>query len=128
MPTISAPLSKSQRIWKTIQRVIQENRKLLNEESTFYIYRTDTNAILARNIQGFENAKAAANEIRKKLKLKWDEIKFKAERKPKPSNNQYFTNARGETNKIEYAPRYNPSKGRHFRGFYDKFGNYHDLD
>ena len=84
--------------------------------------------MLARNIQGFENAKAAANEIRKKLKLKWEEIKFKAERKPKPSNNQYFTNARGETNKIEYAPRYNPSKGRPFRGYTDSAGNYHDLD
>lgn len=128
MPTISAPLSKSQRIWSTIQRVIQENRSLLNEESTFYIYRTDTNQVLARNIQGFENAKAAANEIRKKLNLKWDEIKFKSQRQQKPSNNQYFTNARGETNKIEYAPRYNPSKGRHFRGYTDKFGNYHDLD
>ena len=128
MPTISAPLSKSQRIWNTIQRVIQENRNLPNEESTFYIYRTDTNQVLARNIQGFENAKAAANEIRKKLKLKWDEIKFKSERKPKPSNNQYFTNARGETNKIEYAPRYNPSKGRHFRIHVDKYGKEHDLD
>jgi len=123
MQTKSAPLSKSQRIWKTIQRVIQENRSLLKEDSTFYIYRTDTNQVMARNIQGFENAKIAANEIRKKLKLKWDKIKFKAERKSKQSNSQYFTNARGETNKIEYAPRYNPSKGRHFRGYTDLAGN-----
>jgi hypothetical protein len=128
MPTISAPLSKSQRIWNTIQRVIQENRSLLKEDSTFYIYRTDTNQVLARNIQGFDNAKAAANEIRKKLKLKWDEIKFKSERKSNPSYNQYFTNARGETNKIEYAPRYNPSKRTHFRGYTDHTGNYHDID
>ena len=35
------------------------------EESTFYIYRTDTNAVLARGINGFEAAKARANQIRK---------------------------------------------------------------
>ena len=53
--------TKEERTWNTIQRVIEENRNLLNEESTFYIYRTSTNQVLASNIQGFENAKAAAN-------------------------------------------------------------------
>ena len=43
------------------------------EESTFYIYRTDTNAVLARGINGFEAAKARANQIRKTQNLKWDQ-------------------------------------------------------
>ena len=50
------------------------------EESTFYIYRTDANAVLARGINGFEAAKAKANKIRKTQNLKWDQVKFKSER------------------------------------------------
>ena len=46
-----------------------------SEESTFYIYRTDTNAVLAHGIKGFEAAKARANQIRKTQNLKWDQIK-----------------------------------------------------
>ena len=52
----------------------------LFEEHSFYIFRTDTNAVLARGIQGFEAAKNRANELRKSNGLKWDEVKFKAER------------------------------------------------
>jgi len=33
----------------------------LGEDYTFYVFRTDTNAVLARGIQGFEAAKARAN-------------------------------------------------------------------
>ena len=50
------------------------------EESTFYIYRTDTKTVLARGINGFEAAKARANQIRKAQNLKWDQVKFKSER------------------------------------------------
>ena len=50
------------------------------EESTYYIYRTDTNAVLARGINGFEAAKARANQIRKSQNLKWNQAKFKSER------------------------------------------------
>ena len=39
-----------------------------------------------------------------------------------------YTNARGETGRVEYARNYNPSKGRKFRGTYDKDGNYADID
>ena len=50
------------------------------EESAFYIYRTDTNAVLDRGINGFEAANARANQIRKIQNLKWDQVKFKSER------------------------------------------------
>ena len=39
-----------------------------------------------------------------------------------------YTNARGETGRVDYARNYNPSKGRRFRGTYDKDGNYADID
>ena len=39
-----------------------------------------------------------------------------------------FANASGETSRVDYAKRYNPSKGRRFRGYTDSQGNYHDID
>lgn len=116
------------------------------EESTFYIYRTDTNAVLARGINGFEAAKTRANQIRKTQNLKWDQVKFKSERGLQGagsgsstsggSGSQYsgsssgrtFTNAYGKRYPVDYARTVNPSKGRRFRGYTDDQGNYHDVD
>lgn len=71
-------------IWKTVQAVLREQRYqtrlVLLEDLSFYVFRTDTNAVLARGIQGFEAAKAKANDLRKQNGLKWDQVKFKAER------------------------------------------------
>ncbi len=120
----------------------------ISEDHSFYIFRTDTNAVLARGIQGFEAAKSRANELRKSHGLKWDEVKFKAERgnqskaggagestaaAPKKQfgvsrDGKTFTNAHGDTGRVDYARRYNPSKGRRFRGYTDSQGNYHDID
>ncbi len=121
----------------------------ISEEHSFYIFRTDTNAVLARGIQGFEAAKSRANELRKSHGLKWDEVKFKAERgnqsgaavssggssaaAPKKQfgvsrDGKTFTNVYGQTSRVEYSRRYNPSKGRRFRGYTDAQGNYHDID
>lgn len=122
------------------------------EENSFYIFRTDTNAILARGIKGFEAAKARSNQIRKQQGLRWDQVKFKAERgnqsigtasntfgdqasTPKKQNRfgvsadgKTFTNAYGERSRVEYSRNFNPSKGRRFRGYTDSQGNYHDID
>jgi len=122
----------------------------ISEEHSFYIFRTDTNAVLARGIQGFEAAKSRANELRKHHGLKWDEVKFKAERGNQSSggasggsggsaaapkkqfgvskDGKTFTNASGQTSRVQYARNYNPSKGRRFRGYTDAQGNYHDID
>ena len=113
-------------------------------EGTFYVYRTDTNAVLAKNIPDFEAAKERANKIRKSLNLKWDQVKFKAERgmrgsmggSPTAVNKPFgmsrdgrtFTNASGETSSVDYAKRFNSSKERRFRGYTDSQGNYHDID
>jgi len=119
------------------------------EDHSFYVFRTDTNAVLARGIQGFEAAKARANQIRKSQGLKWDQVKFKAERgnqttsgagsggsTPAAPKKQFgvsrdsktFTNTSGQSGRVDYAKRYNPSKGRRFRGYTDPQGNYHDID
>jgi hypothetical protein len=124
-----------------------EETEELEEEHSFYVYRTDTNAVLARGIQGFDAAKSRANELRKSHGLKWDEVKFKAERgnqssggsggstaaAPKKqfgvsSSGKTFTNTSGQSGRVDYAKRYNPSKGRRFRGYTDPQGNYHDID
>jgi hypothetical protein len=123
----------------------------VSEEHSFYIFRTDTNAVLARGIQGFEAAKSRANQLRKSHGLKWDQVRFKAERgnqssggaaggsggssgtSPKKqfgvsANGKTFTNAYGQTSRVQYSRNYNPSKGRRFRGYTDAQGNYHDID
>jgi len=110
-----------------------ESAQDLVEENTFYVYRTDTQAVLAKNIKGYEMAKNRANRFRQAMNLRWDQISFKAERK-QPSkfgvnpNGRSFTNARGDTGRVDYANRFNPSKGRKFRGYTDSQGNYHDID
>jgi hypothetical protein len=120
------------------------------EDHSFYIFRTDTQAVLARGIQGFEAAKARANQLRKSHGLKWDQVKFKAERgsqsgaqaqsassttQPQKKirfgvspDGKTFTNAYGQRSRVEYSRSYNPSKGRRFRGYTDAQGNYHDID
>ena len=125
--------------------IMQEQRQLrrtaihcevvedLAEETTFYILRTDTQTILAKGIKGYEEAKNRANRFRQAMNLRWDQISFKAERKIPQKfgvspNGRSFTNARGNTGKVDYANRSNPSKGRRFRGYTDSQGNYHDID
>jgi hypothetical protein len=107
---------------------------LLFEDSTFYIYRTDTNAVLATGINGFEAAKRRASELRKSLGLKFDDVKFKSERSRArgtfgvSGSGKTFTNGRGEKYPVQYSRNYNPSKRGRFRGYTDAQGNYHDID
>jgi len=115
-------------------------------ETSFYIFRTDTNAVIARGIDGYEAAKDRANHLRKQFGLKWDQVKFRAERKAESSkadssaskpgkikfgvsqDGKTFTNAYGQKSKVQYSPNFNRSKGRRFRGYTDAQGNYHDID
>ena len=94
-------------------------------ETHFYIYRTDNHQVLARDIEGYDAAKSKATHLRHKLGLKWDQVKFRAQRTS-------ATTAGGASsqlkNHIDYSTRYNPSKRGHFRGYYDRDGNFHDLD
>ena len=100
----------------------REFQELIEGVNPFVIYRADTNAVLARGIYGYEQAKNKANELRRKHNLKWDQVKFRVEKRKTKSYPS------GNSGRIDYATRYNPSKGRHFRGRYDAQGNYADID
>ncbi len=131
---------------RRILGIMQEQRELrksaihcesveeLEEETTFYVFRTDNpQTVLAKGIKGYEQAKNRANRFRQAMNLRWDQIQFKAERKVPQKfgvspNGRSFTNARGNTGKMDYANHFNPSKGRKFRGYTDSQGNYHDID
>ena len=127
----------------------QRYRVRLNllENLSFYVYRTDTNAVLASGIDGYEAAKTRANDLRRQYGLKWDQVKFRAERGTQGSvgsvgstaaapkkqfgvsqDGKTFTNTSGQSGRVDYARHYNPSKGRRFRGYTDAKGNYHDID
>ena len=115
--------------------ILSEEVEHLAEENTFYIFRTDTQTVLAKGIIGYEAAQERANRVRKAMNLRWDQIQFKAERQTQTPNRfgvsadgRKYTNARGYTSRVDYARNYNPSKGHRFRGAYDKDGNYGDID
>lgn len=140
MTAVAVP-TRHRHLWDVIRTVLDEQRQqsiLLQEELSFYVYRSDTNAVLARGILGFDAAKQKADQIRKQQGLPWSVVKFKAEPRPQgavgqrqfgvSSDGRRFTNASGQRSQVEYAPRYNPSKGRRFRGYTDAQGNYHDID
>jgi len=93
----------------------------------FLIYRADTGAVLARGISGYEAAKDKANALRKDHGLKWDQVKFRADRGAKSSGASSFGHSIPKS-RMDVSRRYNPSKRGRFRGYYDKDGNYHDID
>jgi len=103
------------------------SRQVVDEdlEPTFYVFRTDTNAILARGIRGFDAAKKRAGELRKQYGLKFDQVKFKSQRKlsgtssgaPKPSRSR-----------VDTSSRYNPSKRGYFRVRMNPDGSTADID
>ena len=82
----------------------------LAEDGTFYIFRTDTQRVLAKGIKGYEQAKNRVNQFRQSMNLRWDQVQFKAERQtPKQfgvgGDGRTFTNARGDTGRVDYARR-----------------------
>lgn len=89
-----------------------------DSENTYYIFHIRTNRVLARGVRGYENTKAKANELRKRYNLKWDEVKFRVERK-------YNNTKKG---RIDVSKNYNPSKRTYMRGVHYSDGSYADLD
>ncbi len=62
-----------------VQKFLDVNESV-KEATTFYIYRTDNNSVLARGLNGYDAAQNKANQLRKQLGLKWDQVSFKSER------------------------------------------------
>ena len=86
-------MKNPQKVWRIIQTLMKDYRKGnllalidLSEATTFYIYRTDDNSVLARGLNGYDAAQNKANQLRKQLGLKWDQVRFKSEKKPVRQN------------------------------------------
>ena len=77
-------MNSQQQLKISLKIFLQKAKTIFKEqylnETTFYIFRTDTNQVLARNVDSYDSAKEMANQIRKRLGLKWSVINFKAER------------------------------------------------
>ena len=116
------------------EAVRARNRRLiLDAVTSFYIFRTDNQQVLARGVMGYDAARDRATQIRRQQGLKWDQVSFKSEKKPTSSG----TSGRHPASSLGGAPsgarmdvsrNYNPSKRGYFKGRYDKDGNFHDLD
>ena len=94
-----------------------------NPQAKFVIYNKKTRAVLGSAV-GYDAAKAKASQLRKQYNLKFDDVSFMTSRR-------FYGMGAGAPSRgrrIEYAPRYNPSKRGHFKGVWDAQGNYADLD
>ncbi len=108
------------------EAVRARNRRLILDATTsFYIFRTDNQQVLARGVMGYDAARDRANQIRKQHGLKWDQVSFRSEKRPSASPDRPQSDPRS---RVDVARNYNPSKRGHFKGYYDKDGNYADLD
>lgn len=114
-------LRRADLVLETFRRM-RCKEELSEAVTPFYIWRTDSNQVLARGVLGYENARDKANELRKKLDLHWDQVKFKSEKKSKSFGSG------GGGGRVVTAKNYNPSKRSYFKGVYDAKGNYADLD
>lgn len=94
-----------------------------NPNAGFVIYNKNTRAVLG-TARGFDQAKSKASSIRKQRGLKFDDVSFMTSRRFYGKS----TTAPSGSRRIEYAPRYNPSKRGRFKGVWDAQGNFADLD
>ena len=97
--------------------------EVYNPNAEFVIFNKNTRAVLG-TARGFDQAKSKATAIRKQRGLKFDDVSFMTRKRFYGKTSKAPSGDR----RIEYAPRYNPSKRRHFRGVWDAQGNYADLD
>ena len=103
--------------------------KLMEDtQSSFYIFRTDTQQVLAKGVVGFDNAKQRASYLRKRHGLKFDQVRFKKERKAAAPSNYGRSGGTYRGGRVETSRNYNPSKRGRFRGMSYSDGSYADLD
>ena len=82
-------------------------------------------------VRGDENTKQVTTQIRKRMGLKFDEIKFKKERSMRTDYGYSGRRPGGQTyrgGRVDTARNYNPSKRGYFRGVHHPDGSYGDLD
>ena len=94
-----------------------------NPNAEFVIYNKKTRVVLG-TARGFDQAKSKATAIRKQRGLRFDDLSFMTSRRFYGKTSTAPSGGR----RIEYAPRYNPSKRGRCKGVWDARGNYADLD
>ena len=97
--------------------------EVYNPNAEFVIFNNNTRTVLG-TARGFDQAKSKATAIRKRRGLKFDDVSFMTSKRFYGKTSTAPSSGR----RVEYAPRYNPSKRRHFTGVWDAQGNYADLD
>ena len=97
--------------------------EVYNPNAEFVIFNKKTRAVLG-TARGFDQAKSKATAIRKQRGLKFDDVSFMTSKRFYGKTSTAPSGGR----RVEYAPRYNPSKRGHFKGVWDDQGNYADLD
>jgi hypothetical protein len=60
----------------------RNKRLILDAVTSFYIFRTDNQQVLARGVMGYDAARDKAKQIRSQHGLRWDQVSFKSEKKP----------------------------------------------
>ena len=97
--------------------------EVYNPSAEFVIFNKKTRAVLG-TARGFDQAKSKATAIRKQRGMRFDDVSFMTSKRFYGKTSAAPSGGR----RIEYSPRYNPSKRGHFRGVWDAQGNYADLD
>ena len=97
-------------------------------QSSFYIFRTDTQQVLARGVVGYDNAKQRASYLRKRHGLKFDQVRFKKEGAMTGGSGRRTGGQTYRGGRVNTARNYNPSKRGYFRGVNYSDGSYADLD
>ena len=124
--TVEWTVELCNRLYPIPESVLREDT-----ESSFYIFQVNPYRVLKRGVKGYENTKQVTTQIRKRMGLKFDEIKFKKERSMRTDYGYSGRRTGGQTfrgGRIDTATNYNPSKHGYFRGVNYSDGSYADLD
>ncbi|QNI92665.1 hypothetical protein SynBOUM118_02332 [Synechococcus sp. BOUM118] len=107
---------------------VPEWKLMEDTQSSFYIFRTDTQQVLAKGVVGYDNAKQRASYLRKRHGLKFDQVRFKKEGAKTGGSGRRTGGQTFRGGRVDTAKNYNPSKRGHFRGVNYPDGSYADLD
>jgi len=97
-------------------------------QSSFYIFRTDTQQVLAKGVVGYDNAKDRASYLRKRHGLKFDQVRFKKEGAMTGGSGRRTGGQTYRGGRVNTTRKYNPSRRGYFRGVNYSDGSYADLD
>ena len=107
---------------------VPESKLREDTQSSFYVFRTDTQQVLARGVIGYDNAKQRASYLRKRHGLKFDQVRFKKEGAKTGGSGRRTGGHTFRGGRVDTSRNYNPSKRGHFRGVNYPDGSYADLD